>query len=154
MVSIRALIGEQNHQHHHTQNLHRSSETKNLYTRLDTKVVAHTNSLVLPVLSEKFVNISTHGCVRCVRYLLYTPNLHHGVSASQSSHYKKLSSYLIFTFCDLHFFKLSILTSSVFIAVNFPTLQYFALKNPNLQSPKETDTPDRQMCNDALHTNH
>ena len=59
---------------------------------------------------------------------------YHGVSASQSSYLGGRSSHLIFAFSDLHIFKLSIFTSSVFTPVIFAILQFFTLKNPNLQS--------------------
>ena len=64
----------------------------------------------------------------------------HGVSASQSSLIGRLSSHLIFTFCDLHIFKLSIFTSSVFTTEIFPNSSFFALKDPILQSSKKTGT--------------
>ena len=76
---------------------------------------------------------------------------YHGVSASQSSHLRSLSSHLIFTFFDFHIFKLSIFTSSVFTPVISPILHFFTLKkqnfiffplkNPDLQSSEKTGTP-------------
>ena len=52
---------------------------------------------------------------------------YHGVKASQSSHIRSLSSHLIFTF--LHFFKLSIFTSSFFSPTISSILHFFTLKN-------------------------
>ena len=49
---------------------------------------------------------------------------YHGVSASPSSRLRILPSNLNFSFCDLHIFKLSIFTSSVFT----PILHFFTLK--------------------------
>ena len=50
---------------------------------------------------------------------------YHGISASQSSCLGSRPSHLIFTFCDLHIFKLSIFTSYVFTTVIFQILHSF-----------------------------
>ena len=75
---------------------------------------------------------------------------YHGALASLSSHLRSLSSnlrslssHLIFTYCELHIFKLSIFTSSVFTPVISPHLRFFKLKNANLQSSKTTGTPTK-----------
>ena len=47
------------------------------------------------------------------------------LSASQSSHLRSLPSHLIFTFCELHIFKLSIFTSYVFTPVSLLIPHFF-----------------------------
>ena len=73
---------------------------------------------------------------------------YHGASASQSSHLRSLSSnlrslssHLIFTFCELHIFKLSIFTSSVFTPEIFHILHFFTLNTQIFSLPKRSVPP-------------
>ena len=59
---------------------------------------------------------------------------YHDVSASQSSHSRSLSSHLIFILCELHIFKLSIFSSSVFTPVISQILRFLNL-NTQIFSP-------------------